>query len=174
MANTIKNKIKTRKIALLVADGVNEKSLLQMKAALEAEGASVELVAPKLCTLKSDNDTDFPIMKSFLTTASVLYDAVYVPGGTNSVATLAAEPDALHFLNEAFKHCKAIAADMDALQVLEETYFAKKIPKEFTEETVMMTGVAVSDDTAKLSGLFIKAVQQHRIWEREKPDKVPA
>jgi catalase len=174
MANTIKNTIRTRKIAFLVADGVNEKSLLEVKAALEAEGGVVELVAPKLCTLKSENDTDFPITKSFLTTASVLYDAVYVPGGTNSVATLAAEPDALHFLNEAFKHCKAIAADTDALQVLNETYFSRKIPAEFSEENVMMTGIAVSDDTAQLSALFIKTIQQHRIWEREKPDKVPA
>lgn len=174
MQNTIKNTIRTRKVAVLVADGVDEEGLLAMKAALEAEGAVVELVAPKLCAVKSENDTEFPIMKSFLTTASVLYDAVYVPGGINSVATLAAEPDAIHFLNEAFKHCKAIAADTDALQVLNETYFAKKIPQDLSEESVMRTGVLVGESSKDLSAMFIKAIAQHRFWDREKPYKVPA
>ena len=174
MANTNKTSIVTRKIAMLVADGVDENSVLTMKSALEAGGAVVELVAPKLSAVKSENDTEFPIMKSFLTTASVLYDAVYVPGGTNSVATLSAEPDAIHFLNEAFKHCKPIAADIDALQVLNETYFSRKLPAEFSTENVMMTGLAISDDIDSLASVFVKAIAQHRFWDREKPDKVPA
>ena len=174
MAGTIKNTIRTRRVAFLVADGVNENSVINMQKALEAEGASVDLVAPKLCALKSANDTAFLIMKSFLTTTSVLYDAVYVPGGVSSVATLAAEPDALHFLNEAFKHCKAIAADTDALQVLRETYFYRKLPQEFTEENVVMTGIVIGEGSGDTVGLFVKAIAQHRFWEREKPDKVPA
>ena len=174
MAGTIKNTIRTRRVAFLVADGVNENSVINMQKALEAEGASVDLVAPKLCALKSANDTAFPVMKSFLTTTSVLYDAVYVPGGASSVATLAAEPDALHFLNEAFKHCKAIAADTDALQVLQETYFYRKLPQDFTEENVMMTGIVIGEGSGDTVGLFVKAIAQHRFWEREKPDKVPA
>lgn len=174
MAGTIKNTIRTRRVAFLVADGVNENSVINMQKALEAEGASVDLVAPKLCALKSANDTAFLIMKSFLTTTSVLYDAVYVPGGVSSVATLAAEPDALHFLNEAFKHCKAIAADTDALQVLQETYFYRKLPQDFTEENVMMTGIVIGEGSGDTVGLFVKAIAQHRFWEREKPDKVPA
>ena len=174
MANTIKNTIRTRRIAFLVADGVNEDSVNTMKAALEGEGAMVDLVAPKLCPVKSANDTEYPIMKSFLTTASVLYDAVYVPGGINSVATLAAEPDALHFLNEAYKHCKSIAADTEAIQVLNETYFVRKLPGELAFEDVMMTGIVIGGNASGLSALFIKAIAQHRFWDREKPDKVPA
>ena len=174
MANTIKDTIQTRKIAFLVADGVAAGSVNAMKKALEAEGAVVDLIAPKLCPVKAEDDTEFEVKKSFLTTASVLYDAVYVPGGTNSVASLAGEPDAIHFLNEAFKHCKAIAADKDGLQVLNECYFSRKVPGELTEESVLMTGLAISDDVKKLSTLFIKAIAQHRFWEREKPGKVPA
>ncbi|MBC7873889.1 MAG: catalase, partial [Ferruginibacter sp.] len=174
MENTIKNTILTRRIAILVADGVDDNTLVKMKNSLEAEGGVVHLVAPKLGMVSAKNDAEFPVTKSFLTTASVLYDAVYVPGGTNSVASLAAEPDAVHFLNEAFKHCKPIAADTAALQVLDETYFSRKLPMELTEESVMTTGIAVGDDIKQLSALFIKAIAQHRFWEREKPDKVPA
>jgi len=37
------------------------------------------------------------------------------------VATLEADTDAVHFLNEAFTHCKAIGFDADALQVIKAT-----------------------------------------------------
>ena len=174
MANTIKDSIKTRKIAFLAADGVDEKSLQTVKNALENAGAVVEVIAPRLGYVISENDAQIPVDHSFLTAASVLYDAVYVPGGTNSVATVEAEADAIHFLNEAFKHCKAIAADVQALQVLEATYFSKKLPADFSDENVLMEGIIVSDDAGVLADQFIMAIAQHRFWEREKPRKIPA
>ena len=174
MKNTIKDSIKTRKIAVLVADGVNELSVQKVKEMLEAKGAVVELVAPKLGSIISENDVVFSIAKSFLTTASVLYDAVYVPGGINSVATLAAEPDAIHFLNEAFKHCKPIAADEQALQVIAETYFYKKLPGEFTDEVALTKGIVIANDIEKLVSNFISAIAMHRFWDREKLEKIPA
>lgn len=45
MANTIKNSIRTRKIAILAADGVNENSVIEMKDHLEKEGAVVHIIA---------------------------------------------------------------------------------------------------------------------------------
>jgi catalase len=174
MKNTIKDSIRTRKVALLAADGVNENNLMAIIDALTKEGAMVDVIAPKLGFITGEKDTKIPVYKSFLTTASVLYDAVYVPGGTNSVATLEAEADAVHFLNESFKHCKAIAADKDALQVLKATYFGRKLPEDSSDETAMMEGVIVNNDINTLSKQFIAAIAQHRFWEREKPRKVPA
>ncbi len=174
MANTKKDSIRTRKIAFLAADGVDANDLKTVKAALLAEGAMVDVIAPRLGTIMSSDDTEIPVDKSLLTVASVLYDAVYVPGGTNSVATIEAEPDAVHFLNEAFKHCKAIAASNDALQVLQATYFAKKLPEDSSDETVMREGVIIGNDAGKLAKQFISTIAQHRFWEREKPRKIPA
>jgi len=174
MANTVKNSIQTRKIAILAADGVDELSVTTIKDTLTAAGAVVEVIAPRLSYIIAENDAQIPVDHSFLTAASVLYDAVYVPGGTNSVATLEAEADAVHFLNEAFKHCKAIAADEAALQVLEATYFSKKLPDDFSDSTVIKEGIVVSDDLEKLADQFILAISQHRFWEREKPRKIPA
>ena len=174
MVNTIKDTIETRKIAFLAADGVDEASLKTVKAALEEEGAVVEVIAPRLNYIVSANDEQIAVSHSFLTASSVFYDAVYVPGGTNSVATIEADADAVHFLNEAFKHCKAIAADESAVQVLEATYFSKKIPSEFSEETVLREGVIVVDNADTLADKFIIAIAQHRFWEREKPRKIPA
>ncbi|RYG44489.1 MAG: catalase HPII, partial [Chitinophagaceae bacterium] len=174
MAGTIKDTVQTRKIAILAADGVDEISLSNVKDALVAEGAVVHIIAPKLGQIISKNDKSITPDESFLTAASVLYDAVYVPGGLNSVATLEAEANAVHFLNEAFKHCKAIAADDEAVQVLESTYFFKKLPPEYSQETVLREGVIVSGDVKNLTETFIKMIAMHRFWDRENPRKVPA
>ena len=163
MAGTVKDTIKSRKIALLAADGVNAKALATVKAAIEAEGAIVEVIAPKLGFLA---DGKIEVDQSFLGAASVLFDAVYISGGTDCVKTLAAEANAIHFLNEAFKHCKAIAADQDAMPVLEATYFGKKLKDD--------KGIIISGDPAILAKDFIAAVKQHRVWEREKARLIPA
>jgi catalase len=174
MANTVKDSIKSRKIAILAADGVDSNSLDTVKNALTREGAIVEVIAPRLGTVIAVDDTLVTVDQSFLTAASVLFDAVYVAGGTNAVATLAAEPDAVHFLNEAFRHCKPIAAADDALQVLEATYFSKKLPPDYSTESVLMEGILVGKPNKKFSELFVNMIAMHRFWEREKPRQVPA
>jgi catalase len=171
MANTIKDTIKTRKIAFLVAEGVNSNSVITMQEVLLDNGAVVQIIAPVLGTVKAEDNTLIPVNHSFLTAASVLYDAVYIPGGTNSVATLESDPDAVHFINEAYRHCKAIAADDDAAQVLKATYFSKKVP---AAEKDNEEGVLVGKDISKLSQQFISAIAMHRFWDREKSRKVPA
>lgn len=173
MFNTAKVSIRTRKIAILAADGVNETSVAAVKDALTAAGAVCDVIAPRLGFVIGMNDESIQAPRSFLTAASVFYDAVYVPGGINSVATLEADPDAIHFLNEAFKHCKPIAADTEALQVLKATYFGKKLPEDFSDETAMVEGIIIGDKDA-LADKFMLAIAQHRFWDREKVRKVPA
>ncbi len=174
MEGTVKDTIKTRKVAILVADGVNLNSVSLMTDKLLAAGAMVHLIAPRLGTVVTENDEKLDVQQSLLTSASVLYDAVYVPGGTNSTATLAASADAIHFLNEAFRHCKAIAFDKDGLQVIEETYFKRKLPQDNSEEEQLNKGIITGNDGQATANLFIKAVAMHRFWAREKPRRIPA
>lgn len=174
MANTVKDSIRTRKIAILAADGVDAVSISVLKSAIEAEGAVAEVVAPHLGSIVAEDNSLIMVDKSLLTASSVFYDALYVAAGTNSVATLEADADAVHFLNEAYRHCKAIAAHANGLQVLEATYFVKKLPEDDSEESALMEGVIVNNDVKKLSKTFIRAIAQHRFWEREKPRRVPA
>jgi len=174
MVRTIKNSIRTRKIAFLLADGVNEEDVMTLQDALTGEGAIVEIIAPRLGTVKAEKDTIIPVKHSLLTASSVMYDAVYVPGGTNSVGTLEADPDAIHFLNEAYRHCKAIASASDARQVLQATYFARKLSKDDDIDAMKDEGVIINPDANRLAKLFIEAVSLHRFWERENSRKVPA
>jgi catalase len=174
MAQYVADSIKTKKIAFLVADGVNGASLKFIKNALTAQGAVVELVAPRLGTILSNEKEKMAVDRSLLTTPSVIYDAVYVAGGAKSCAALAADADAVHFLNEAYKHCKPIAAGSDTAELLQATFFNQNLPGTGKNETAGREGVIVGGDTKELSKQFIDAIKKHRFWEREKVRKVPA
>ena len=69
-------------------------------------------------TLKGADGDELPIDFSLLTASSVLFDAVYVPGGAESVAALSAERDAVEFVTEAYRHCKPIAATGEGVDLL--------------------------------------------------------
>ena len=174
MATTIKDTIKSRKIAILAADGVNEQTLSKVKDFLVAQGAVVHIIAPRLGEIISAGGKNIAVDESLLTAASVLYDAVYVPGGANSVNAISGEANAIHFLNEAFKHCKAIAADQQALQVLESTYFAKKLPAEDANGTALREGILITEDITALTKTFAEMIALHRFWDREIQRKIPA
>lgn len=174
MANTVKDTIQTRVVAILASDGVNGTSLNAIRKALEAAGASAELIAPRQGYITPASGDQAFIDKSFLTASSVFYDAVFIPGGEMSVRALQAEPDAIHFINEAYKHCKAIAADLDALPVLQRTYFSDKLPQASDKDAMIPDGIILSGKPSVLAKQFIEAISQHRFWDREKERKVPA
>ena len=179
MANTVKDSIKTRKIAVLAADGFDDAAVAAMKKALAAAGAQVKLIAPRLGFLNGTGGEASKIDFSFLTAASVLFDAVYVPGGEASIAALKREPDAIHFVNEAYKHCKAIAATGAGIDLLNASAIGVEKSGEPAANGKSVTaeaGVVFSRDgaTNKVAAEFIKAIAQHRHWTRELNDQVPA
>ncbi|HEY3661728.1 MAG TPA: catalase [Chthoniobacterales bacterium] len=169
MANTVKNTIATRKIAILVAAGVDDNDLSAMKNALTKEGAMVKIIGPRGGTLKSAKGAEIKVDLSLTNAASVLFDATYVPGGQKSAATLAGDDRAILFVNETFKHCKAIAATGAGVDLLRASAIdldaAKKDPALLVDE---------KGDAKKVSAKFIKAIAQHRNWDREKTANIPA
>ncbi|MET1053826.1 MAG: catalase HPII [Pedobacter sp.] len=164
MANTPKDSIKSRMIAILATDGVNSTELNALQKALQAGGAMAKIVATHNGHIKDDKGLAVKVDFTFLTSASVLFDAVYIPGGAASVKSIAAEADALHFVTEAFKHCKAIGAASDAEDFIKMTQIPFG-PKGATPPGVILNGKPAD---------FIAAVAQHRFWEREKKPDVPA
>jgi catalase len=164
MANTVKDSIKTRKIAILAADGFDAVAFSSMKQALTAAGAQAKVVAPRLGALRSANGDEVQIDFSLFTASSVIFDAVYVPGGEQSVTALKAEANALHFINEAYKHCKTIAAIGAGIDLLRASHLG-------AEEGVI---VGRDEESRELAAEFIRALARHRHWSREMKAQVPA
>ena len=165
MVNTIKDTIKSRQLAALVADGFDAKELEAMNKALVAGGARIKVVATHLGSVTSADGKAVRADLSFLTAASVCFDAVYVPGGTKSVDALMGDADAVHFVNQAYKHCKAICATGDGDRFLKETFAGAA-----DGDKAIIKG----KNTANVTALFITAIAQHRNWDRETIRKVPA
>jgi catalase len=158
MADTIKDTIKTRQIAILAADGVDDVSLNKMRQALMTAGGKTKIIAPHLGYIKSAKGKKVKADQSFLTASSVLFDALYVPDGMHSVLTLEQEPEVTSFISEAYKHCKAIAVDGAGAELLQMSVLGIDINGE--------NGVLINGKPNE----FINAIAQHRFWEREKPD----
>jgi len=169
MANTAKDSIKSRQVAFLVADGVDGNSVNQMRQALEAEGAMVKVVAPKLGVVKSTgNAASIKADQSLLTAASVLFDAVFVPDGTFD--SLNANPNAVRFVNEAFRHCKAIAGDGQGAGMVRaaiEKLTHQKPEAELAPDAGLVLNEAGNVRDNSFHKRFVKAIANHRFWERE-------
>jgi catalase len=108
----------------------------------------------------------------------VLFDAVFIPGGEASVNALRADGMAVHFLNEAYKHCKAIAATGAGAELLPVVFDDTVKSKEGKSgERASDPGLVVGGDgqVAAVADTFIKAIARHRNWTREaKAQTVPA
>jgi catalase len=154
-ANTKFETIATRQVAVLIGDGFSMKDFKKMTDALKKEGAMVKIVAPHGGTVKSDDGSEQKVDVAIATTESVLYDALYIPGGKESVNTLKGTAKFIKFINEALKHCKAIAADHEGVELLEASYVSK-----------LKDDVAICLNTEPSK--FIKAISQHRNWKRMK------
>ncbi|HUE12953.1 MAG TPA: catalase [Planctomycetaceae bacterium] len=171
MAQTVKNTVQTRKIAALVADGCDDGELASMTKALVNAGAQLKIVAPHGGTITSAGGKAVPVDFSLLTVASVLFDAVYLPGGEASIAVLSEELKAIEFVEEAYKHCKAIAATGAGVDFLKKTRAGAALPRGDSKAKGVFSdrGVIAGEDSGinKVAAEFITAIAQHRAWERE-------
>ncbi|WP_247000878.1 catalase [Halosolutus gelatinilyticus] len=166
--------IETRKIAILVDDGFDGDHLETVRSTLQDEGARVKVVSKALGDKESEAGDAVEADKSHVTTESVLFDAVFVPGGEDHVDALLDQGDAKHFVAEAFKHKKPIAAIGEGTELLE----AVELPDveiAANGETISSDGVVTShgDDLEAFAERFVDAIAEHRHWGRN-PKDVPA
>ncbi|MGI5232228.1 catalase [Actinoallomurus sp. CA-142502] len=149
----------TRKIAILVADGVNAEDVGTVRDGLRDIGATPEVLAPRDGSVRSADGAAVEVTRALPTVDSVLYDAVVVPGGAESVRTLSQDGGAVYFLTEAYKHYKAIGALGEGRDLLS----AARVP-----DGGLDLGVVVTD---RPDGAFVKefgdAVAAHRHFNRE-------
>lgn len=145
--------IATRKVAFLVDDGVSKASVDLLKNALEKEGAEAVLISSKVGPLKYKEGGTEEIMHTYLTDASVLYDAFYTPNG-DSVEKLKGNDEYKAFIEDGFKHCKIIGFDQGAAVLMDGLDIQKD------------KGVFVAENQNWTSD-YINAMKGHRFWERE-------
>jgi catalase len=173
LENQPRKSIKTRKVALLAADGVRAADVDATRTALHGGGAAVEVISFVLGPLRSEEGRPIDVDKTFLTASSVLYDAVYVPGGETSVAALLESDDASDFVHEAYRHAKPVASSGEGYELLADAGVAEVAqgPQAGGAKSKLVARRGVVAAPAGADGAFteafVAALAAHRHFERE-------
>ena len=183
--NTIKE-ARTRTVAILAESGFNFPEVTQVMEALKGAGVHSQIISKNLGMITSADGRQLEVNKNYVSSGSIMYDAVYVPGGRQSVDTLLNQGDSQHFVNEAFKHAKAIGASNEGIDLLASSQIQGAVlagPDTYAQ-LVQELGVITIRNAADMGNFgqegyfsqeFIKAIAQHRHWIRQGiKDMVPA
>jgi len=167
--------IRTRKIAILVAEGSDEGDIESMKKALLAKGATPSLIGRHVGAFTTAGRKEMDAEFSIFTTSSVLFDAVYVPGGEKAIAALKDEAQAIEFLVDAFKHYKPIAATGAGSTLLAAAGITGARPHpEAGPDADPQAGVVTSRTAGRsVTKDFIAAIAGHRHWNRGMKPPLP-
>lgn len=146
--------IKGRKIGVLLTDGGDAALLAAVQKTAQAEGAVVEIVAPKIGGAKLSDGSKVPANHTISGGPSVLFDAVVLLLSADGVKALVREAGAVAWVHDAFSHLKVIGHVAAAKPLMDKA------------------GVEPDDGIVALEGkggtkAFVAAASQHRIWARE-------
>ena len=156
--------IRARKIALLVADGVEGDSLMAVHHMLAACGAVPKLIAPRIGPFKTAAGTALTADASFETDPGFLFDAVVLPDGQAAVATLSKDPLVMDFIRNQYHHCKAILVLGAAKTLLSKADIPAALAGGKADPGLVMSAGGGDSGACQI---FIQAIERHRHFERE-------
>jgi catalase len=145
-----------RKVGALVDDGANASLLDALQQALEAEGAMIELIAPKVGGFTTDDGVLVEADQKIGGGPSVLYDAVVVLTSAPGASSLRDDAAAMQFVADAFAHSKFIGYVDSATPLLEAAGVADRLD-----------GGCISLDGSGSVEQFVEQCRSLRFWDRE-------
>ena len=152
--------IRTRRIAILVADEVAGEQLSALHRGLTEAGAVPRFVGVRLGPVTTSDGESIQVDATLETNPAVLFDAVVLPDGASGVEALARDGHAIEFLRDQFRHCKTILALGAGAELLEK---AGANPGDGDEGVLRID----TDDPARTLQAFIAAIAKHRHFERD-------
>jgi catalase len=158
--------IRTRKVAIMIAPGTHGATAWAVATALQAQGAVVRFVGPRIGPLATSDGDQIDADASLENQPAVLFDGVVIPDGAEAIDSLSTDGLAREFIQDQYRHCKTILALGDAAKLLNESGINVGAGTD--------PGLIVADGDAKgATEQFIKALAKHRHYEREtQPPKV--
>lgn len=146
--------IKGRKVALLVAEGVDGAEVDRLVKAFEAQSARILVLGPTSAPVTTAQGQTLPVDASMEGMPSVMVDGLWVPAGKAALEALGKSGLAKHYLLEAYKHLKPMGLARDGKALLDALGLKED------------AGLLLGDDQAAVDA-FVKALEQHRVWARE-------
>jgi catalase len=156
--------IATRKIAFLVADGVEERSLSRVLEAVTRQGAVARLLANHLGTVSTEGDETIEVDATLENSPPVLFDAVVLPDGVEAIEQLMLDGRTVDFIKDQYRHCKTILALGASAQLLEKLGIRPTLPNDASDPGIILAAGGEKVQTEA----FIAAVAKHRHFGRDR------
>lgn len=155
--------IKTRRVAILIAPGIDGAMASSIYSALIDAGAVPRFVAAKLGEVKAGK-LGLHAEISIEAGPAALYDAMVVPDGVDGVAALLKDGNAIEFIKDQYRHCKPMLMMGAAATLLEKAGIPLNLPSE--EKDPFIVGLD-QPDAGKATKAFISAMTRHKEFDRE-------
>ena len=179
--------IASRRVAILIADGFDKAAYDAITTTLKASSALPFTIAPRRSEIYPAGTNKTPGKgvqpdHHFEGMRSTMFDAIFVPGGAQSVQTLQKSGRAIHWIREAFGHLKAIGASEEAVGLLKYAIALPEIQLSTDKTAVESYGVVtigkISPDSLKDAVNVVKegsgfvqkfwnGIAQHKNFDRE-------
>ncbi|RSZ58022.1 catalase [Massilia atriviolacea] len=156
--------IRTRQVAILVAQGADGAAVRAVYAALLEAGAVPRLVGQRLGQAGSLDGDALHVETTFDVTPSVVYDAMVAPGGDDGMMALARDARALDFVREQYRHGKPILAIGNGVDLLACAAIPSTLPDGCDDPGIVRTAPGL---VALALAQFKQALARHRLFERE-------
>ncbi len=156
--------IRTRKVAILIADGAHGASIMAIEAALTAAGAVACIIAAQPGEVKTTDGQVLVATGTLENSPPVLFDALILPDGDDGVALLARYGQTREFVVNQYRHGKTIMALGASRALLDQADVAATLPSGEADPGILLVSVAAPDNNA---AAFIAALGKHRHPARE-------
>ena len=155
--------IRTRRIAILVAEGVDGAAARTLHEGLAAAGAVPRYVGARLGSVATEQGDTLEVEVTLETMPSVLFDALIIPGGRAAITALSNIGQAAEFIKDQYRHCKPILALGAGADLVEGAGVPATLPSG-QEDPGMLIGRHQS--ASKALPDFVAALARHRHFER--------
>ncbi|MBS1999851.1 MAG: catalase, partial [Cyanobacteria bacterium SZAS LIN-2] len=162
-----------RKVAILVADGFDAKVIKALQDELAKGGASGKLVGIRAGEIVGDDKAKHPMDFSLPTVGSVLFDAVFIPGGDKSIEGLSADARTSLFIGETYKHRKAIGGAGGGVELISVALNRLGVSADKNQILTAENGIITDEMKGTVAANFVKALAEPRVFGRVKADLVP-
>ena len=157
--------VKGLKVALLVAHGVNGKSILQVQTALAAAGVVGKIVGPRIGPISTEDGGSITAQASLDNEPGFLFDAVVLPDGELAIAELSAQRQTVNFIKDQYFHCKTMLVLPASKLLMDLAGCAANMPDGTPDPGLV---IATNTRTAASIDTFLQALAMQRHPEREK------
>ncbi|MGV3520633.1 catalase [Luteitalea sp.] len=155
--------VQARRVAMLVADGVDGEALTIVSDALLSAGALPRWVGSRLGPVQTTSG-EIEVDVTVEAMPSVLFDAVVIPDGASAIEQLAMDGRVMEFVKDQYRHCKPMLVFGAGETLLSKGGVPTTLPSGEADPGLVSAQAA---DAADAGQAFMAALAAHRHFARE-------